>query len=131
MFIMGRYTRTYHSYDDLRDPKAKVLVEVYTQPLKDRVRYLGFNAVFKLSLIRPIHWAIDGPLEALGQFAHSRGCAGDCTAARTYSRETDEWTDVRICGHTSLCAKIDLKIYDLDTRNNRILGRVEPPEEEQ
>ena len=115
---MKKYQRTLHRYS-LTTREESVIVESYTQPKGDRFRYLSFLGFFKFTNLKGVHWLIDGPLERLHERWHGRGCAQDCTVAQVRSSIEEPWREERVCGLLPLCAQLDLKLYDLDTRNNQ------------
>lgn len=113
---MRNYTRTMYRLSD--SGEFEPFQESYQQPLVDRMLFLGFNGLVKVTNVKPIHRLIDGPLEQLHSRLHARHCGNDCVTAQVRVGDTDEWVEEPACGLLPLCAQLDLKHYDLDTRNN-------------
>lgn len=114
---MPTYTRKYTRHN-LKTREVTSLVETYEQPRLDRLRYRAFKGLWRVTLAKPLHYLIDGPLDRLAYRVHRATCNDDCVGGESRSSLADEWVKAPMCGYVPLCARLDLKLYDLDTRRN-------------
>lgn len=115
---MKEYTRTYYSLSN--DGISGSYCEIYKQPRKDRVKYKAFRSFAKILDKNPLRHLIDGPVDGLLEKLHRRSCNGDCVEG--FARNSDDtWRPVRTCGRLPLSAQLDLKLYDLETKNNHLI----------
>lgn len=116
---MKIYQRTLHRYS--QDGTKTVIVERYTQPFKDRVRFNFIRAIDAILAVPPIHWTIDCPLENLHRTIHRVRCNNDCVKGEVRVSE-DVWEESVFCGLVPLCAMYSMKYYDASMKNTVVVG---------
>ena len=109
------YTRKFYSFGP--NKQKSVRYETYEQPLSDRLKYLAYLGWWKLSWkFKPLSWFIDNVADRIDKKLHDRKCNGDCGVRYSVS---DGFTNPKpTCTRVPVNVDQDLKLWDLDNRNN-------------
>ena len=116
---MKTYTRKMYRYCP-REDKTTEFYESFQQPLTNRIKYRLFLIVWKITCWKPLMKLIDGPLDNLINRVHRirTGCNNDCSELVSVDPNED---NLIACGRLPLCAQLDVILYNLDTKNQKII----------